>query len=731
VIAGKIMDRIVHCILLALIVTAAATGSGEVAYFSYVSDIPDGYGRLMAAPLTDVSHADDSPFTEIQLPWSFNFLGTNVNGLFVSPNGALHYSPKQPCPNENYFASNVCDFDNSYYTVIAGYLTDLNPSKSARGSIELGTSSTVAEVSFNNISYYNSTISNSFRVRLWKDSHIEILYDRVIRTSQLPQAGFFASGLRGAAANPYAYFTAAQINLARSGWGTEVPSVYPEQIDVVTGKRFTICPVSRTWCMQPAVVNRNAAALTVLELSALLLSCTAEVSYSVQIANTTSTFTAACSPVGMSTTLHCDVTAVLADGMTAGNWTVTPAWNAAPHGALDTVLPVDGINLHVVDDATSTQAVANCSTNMLAGSLCSDNPCSLCSGNFTCLQLPCASNADVELSSASTNGIFERLSCAGSCPAEGITQRYYTDTSSPAQCCLQSAMDCSGRCGGPAVAALDTSGARYCCPDRSRVDCAGVCDGGAVRDVCGTCQGTDFTGLGCFTSNNVLFTTGSGDGNWHPVFDMNITASGGLVRRVRLNVTNNNPFVVQVALSEASSTALVSPVLTIPAAARIVGINSTITFEMDLSIELLFYGNATAWVAKTVTATYFRPSYPQAIYKKEIRVYPEAVNCGTVSSREACIRLPACIFCVTNPNMRLLRDSAAQRRKLIVEVIPDRAVDGGDGEAGMCGDGWMNQDCARIAPASFANSAPRIRAAPTLVLLLLQLVQLLYYMYFG
>lgn len=713
--------------LLLLSLTGKLSGSVEtqVSYFSFVVNVPtDNFRKLPTTSFKEVRQADDSPFQRLSLPWSFNMLGSNVDELFVNPNGGLHHSPKQPCPSENYFASNVCGFNNSYFNVIGGYLTDLNPSKSPAASIGAGFASGMAEVSFVNVTYYNSTLVNTFRIRLYKDSHIEILYDKIERTSQFPVIDYWSSGLRGASINPYSHFTTGQIAHAKADWNTVVPSISPRQADVVTGKMFTMCPVARTWCMQPSTVSSSTLDATAVTFTTLMLSCTAIIDYAVLITNGTAALRAPCAVVNNSTTLHCDITTLLGGDLFPGNWTVTPAWSHPSSSTADLALPVEPLQLKVVE---GTVTANECATNVATNSSCQTDQCALCTGNFTCLELPCANETTMELSSKKMSGIFDRLTCANTCPADNHTAHYFTDVSTPPLCCAEVDLDCSGRCGGPAVAALDDDGAVYCCPNRNRVDCAGVCDGSARRDMCGACQGTDNTGLGCFSSDDVVFSTESADNAWHPIFDVNASASGGLVRYVHLDVTNRNRFGVQVTLSESAATSAVAPVLTLPTGGREVGVNVTVSYVIPVSIELLYTGNITKWMAKTVTATFWRPSYPQAVYRHTLTLYPNATNCATVTDRSACIRLPACIFCPTSDSMRLLREREAHatmneeqpeeqsedQRRLFIEVIPPRVRDKGEDLTGVCGDGWRYEDCVHIAPYAYTSSGA-MRSVPYL-----------------
>ena len=79
---------------------------------------------------TLVQRTDDSPFESYQLPWPFNFFGRDIDKVFISPNGAIHMDPLQPCGG--FFCG---DYNSSFLNVIAPLLTDLDPSANLKTSI--------------------------------------------------------------------------------------------------------------------------------------------------------------------------------------------------------------------------------------------------------------------------------------------------------------------------------------------------------------------------------------------------------------------------------------------------------------------------------------------------------------------------------------------------------------------------------------------------------------------
>lgn len=105
-----------------------ASYSPYITYISYynsnsinINDI--NYNNYQNLDL--VKNGDDFPFESINLPWNFNFFGSTINSIYVSPNGAIHTMPTQPCPRSNAFLnSGDCEnFNGTYYALIAGRIS--------------------------------------------------------------------------------------------------------------------------------------------------------------------------------------------------------------------------------------------------------------------------------------------------------------------------------------------------------------------------------------------------------------------------------------------------------------------------------------------------------------------------------------------------------------------------------------------------------------------------------
>lgn len=709
----------------------------QVSFFSFISG-----ATVKPTPEVFVRHeqllrSDDSPFQRFPTPYQFNLLGVNVNELFISPNGALHYSIEQPCPAFNAFATSSCTFKNAYYNVIGGYLVDLNPSTSRNGSITSFIGLDSFTIQYTNIAYYDSFLDNDFRISVYRDSHIELSYDRLNMTSEFPSNGLWSSGLRGSLTNPYAYFDDKQRQTGSALWGMNVAGIYPDPSDVISGNQFNICPVSRQWCITPSVLSRVHAEnfASNLLLTSQLLSCTALVEFGIIIvsgdeeahSSSDQQWELLCDVIG-NISISCNLTELLLTVSVDNMVLITPAWRIPNNESEFSALPVDGIPIRIVDalyNVTSggdRNIAVGCANNANITACGGASSCAICDRNYSCFDLPCAKNT-----TDSASAIFTRPTCANdTCPIFNASSEstYYTDYED--QCCMLSEMDCSGQCGGPAVVALYTDGSVTCCPGYATVDCAGVCDGPAQRDACGTCQGTDSNAIGCFNTSDVVISTESDDNIFHPVYDA--LTKDGLRRQIRGKVKNKSPFRILVFFSEVLAAQAQAPEVFIPGGETPVEANETFSFAIDTSIELLYIGNMSSWTTKQINVRFKRSIYAEKVYDNLIPVYPATVNCSNVTDRSTCMRLPACIFCFTEMKMRILRGTAAEstgtptameqahgqgseygeaaaERRLFIEVVPQAVTDPGDNLGGVCGDGWSNQDCAVIAPHAFAFSA--------------------------
>ena len=727
---------IIYLYIFTLLIKLSLQQQNQISYFGFISNQHAKNLSGETAIQLQIMETDDSPFVQLNLPFEFNFLGINVKEIFLNANGAVHYSYVQPCPPLNYFAVAQDTFNKTYYNVISGYLTDLDPSKSRDGLITYTVNQEAVTINFQNIPYYNSTLEQSFQIILYKDNHIEIDYQKIIKSEILPQENFWASGLRGGNMNDYVYFTPEQVNFALAEWGTTVPGISPRQDEVKSGNKFTICPVAREWCVTPSSLIHNGTHIVVstLNMSTVLLSCATTVEYGVILYNHTLSYTIASVPCridGNSTTLYCSIPA-LPYASTSGGVFVQPAWRNITT-SLFTPLPVEPMQLNVTG-SDSQHGVAACANNPASDQYCGAASCGICNGNYSCLHLPCVNTTDtMEVTNTATSGIYERVTCMNNtCPVYASNDMYYIDYTTAAVCCQLSEMDCAGKCSGTAAVARDHSGAVYCCEDVSKIDCRGVCEGTAQRDICGVCEGNDFNGLTCFDTSDIIVATGAADGGLYPIYDVTTNTSTGLVRTVAVNITNKSKFQITASMIEISPNIANAPVINVPTSIYIIPINTTTSIKITTSIESLYTGSMPIWMTKTLQLRYYRDIYPSLLYMTSIPIYLSSMQCSEVRNMDTCMRLPGCIYCFTSSKMRILREnnnsissnssnsnsngdttlllntssnSQLRMRQLFIEVIPETLSDEGQSLLGVCGDGWTNQDCAVIAPEAFVSAA--------------------------
>jgi hypothetical protein len=192
---------------------------------------------------------DDSPFEPVDLPRPFLFNGRYVSTIFLSPYGALHYSKEQPCYPDNNFLSYTADFNNAYYDLIGGILTDLNPSVClSTTNLTLRDDQHAFTVTYNQFCYYGYLIPISFSISLFDDDdHVEINYFQVIRiANRLPIPNLWLSGLRPPKNYAkYIVFDDNQLSTYPEKWSTAIPGVYPADPSYLTsGYSFVACPIS-------------------------------------------------------------------------------------------------------------------------------------------------------------------------------------------------------------------------------------------------------------------------------------------------------------------------------------------------------------------------------------------------------------------------------------------------------------------------------------------------------
>lgn len=637
--------------------------------------------------LSLASKADDSPFQRIQLPWAFNFFGMNIYNVFASPNGALHYTSEQPCVC-NCFAEQTpdggtCDFNQSYKGVIAGFLTDLDPSSASKhGNMTYYKGSEMVSVVYSDIPLFDTTLKPfSFRISLYNDSRVEITYDSVF-TNQTFRGALYPqliSGLRPMA-GAYWNVTAEQRQMGLTQWYTSLSGVYPYYNDVKSGNQFTACPFSQLWAAQPRYIDisiKTKANLRVT-LIPLLMSCGALIDVVLYINefDPNSPDFASCryinsqgSNTGAQQSLQCDLSTLPVDQLKTGETMVRIAWRARVSGSnsnygykrLD-VKPIP-VTFYSSNPADGIPGASTCALNLLPPTTCT-TPDKLCSGDYSCLRRPCTTNQQTSSQQAST--LFQYPTCAAA-RGKVLNASCSTDLAYNAnltKCCSVDQQDCGGVCFGTSKLAvwtpsgfpkvLPTHRTLVCCPPTSSVDCAGNCIAkgkpGLERDACGRCGGNDKKGLGC--STGVTVTTGWGYNKLYYFIDYSSPSSLWAISPINISNANTTSIMINFSLSgNIYSGPDVS--LNIPLAVNIViPPRSSLLVPVNFSMQRVFRGSQQSWSVKTLIISYWRPSLGTLSFNYPVESFPQGSNCSAIQSAMACVRAPACILC---PRMRQQR----------------------------------------------------------------------------
>lgn len=467
----------------------------------------------------DLMKSDDSPFSLLPLTFKYNFAGIDTSMVYVSPNGAVHFSKEQPCyPFGSFGSPNSCNFNSSYYGTIGGFLTDLDPSTSGNANISASYYSDRVKVNFDKMEYFGSNLANTFSVSIFSDDHIEIDYTQISKNSSgnLPTLNHWISGLRPFLKNSSVYLDSDMKLNSQQVWHTSISGIYPELSSTVSsGNSFVMCPVTLLWCLrngtrllselQTSIVSDSGASI---ELVTGKMSCASEIDFGVTLSYTQSgsyrSWVANCTSsyfrtVNTSTdgygSLRCplptDFVSSLSSYLGASSSVsvdVTVMWRSVENGIRTwKSLPLSLTTLSVA----SSSPVPNdchCSSDALHGHACnsvSGYGSSPCNGDFSCV------SASKCYKPKYARSLFIQPDCKNNCSsATTVTSAATTYISDPnGQCCSASSLDCAGYCGdGNRQGYIDTSStSNYCCASQYSVDCAGVCGGSKVYTSCGYC----------------------------------------------------------------------------------------------------------------------------------------------------------------------------------------------------------------------------------------------------
>ena len=124
---------------------------------------------LCAAPaFADVLPLGDDTSIEVDLPFSFNFCGTDYTSVFVNSNGNLTFGESSPS-----FAEDVQDFLDGPPR-IAALWDDLSPNNG--GVVLLTRTTSSLTITFREVPEFIARGGNSFAITLQADGRVEIDY---------------------------------------------------------------------------------------------------------------------------------------------------------------------------------------------------------------------------------------------------------------------------------------------------------------------------------------------------------------------------------------------------------------------------------------------------------------------------------------------------------------------------------------------------------------------------
>lgn len=626
-----------------------------------------------------IMQSDDSPFVQIDLSWPFNYFGRNYYNAYVSPNGAIHMSIQQPCPTTANFGDlYTCGFNTSYYGLIGGYLTDLNPSqvKSGAGNITYFKQSDSVTVYFRNIPNYGMTLNHTFAISIFKDGHVDISYIHIHAPTSMTGMVPWLTGLRAPQYYSNVNYTNSQLQTGITQWSTTVPGIYPRKSSVVDGQVFTACPISTLWCAQPSKISLNntvSSGYMNVTFTPLSLSCQSYIEFAIYIDslpaaaylfNSSSMLSICNSPMssGNTTTITCNLNQLLSS-RSAGPHKAYFAWRVDGSTTnFEPLLEVNPVTITTYYSPSSSPTtspsptVCSLNENVNLCSITNTSSCSVCNGQLGCLNLPCSKTST---STTTSSSIYTAPSCNGTCESTTSSIDYYEDHIKKI-CCPLDSVDCLGFCYGSAKPGYTSSGSLTCCT--TKVDCLGVCDGKAQRDACGVCQGSDKTGKTCHTYVDI--DTFTSPNSLYPVIDI-----GNLQYNIStINITNTNstPIYVSLSLSNKGETAAnvgiayIGPDVDYPRDKVTIPGFSSWSVAINTSFASIMSGRKAAWDVKTLTVTYSRPSVSDVEFNYAIDIFPAVKQCS-IATRSQCLRLPGCIYCLDYPGIRVLRQAGDEQ----------------------------------------------------------------------
>lgn len=647
-----------------------------------------------------VSQTDDSPFQKIDLPFRFPFFGEDIVRLHASPNGGLFLNNEPACGDS--YASQNCNANN--YTGAIGILIhDFDLGATNTSDVTFFSTADEVHVSYTGVTEWNIDPETTDRIfafssSLYPDGSLTFRYSNVPAMDAVDHTWW--AGIRPE--TPYEdkfVITPEQASVGSQQWLTLTKGVYAHKDDVATGKQVQFCPVSTTWCLTPSVIDALSFPNT-FQFTPLSMSCASDVEIGYYVGNTDPSNATPCilNTSSAYTTYVCSNQSLPRPIVQATTLDLKLAWRSASNVQFQ-ALAVSSFHLHVTTGSINNDKSAydNCTSNTAA---CGGFDCGLCVNDLQCLDLPCEDKVN------DVPDLYGNFSCDGTC---AITSA--EDWSGV--CCNNNFIDCAGVCNGTAISALKNDGTdRYECCKSGIVDCFNRCEGEGVFDTCGVCRlPEDQSGEVCETWFNV--DTGFNNNTMFVHYSSEYNSSSDLKDLNYYNVSfenfNSTDVVFSISLHNANTEK--GPVVFLPDRDFVVPAFETIYLSIPSSITDILSGNQSAWEAKTIRVLFGRPEVFSYRIALDLKLYPDTMNCSSITSRSTCINLPGCMHCYSNPGYRVLYisddescpsnssgvndSSKCGRRDLFSNVIPSSADAniGDPSKRGVCQNAWRTTDC--------------------------------------
>ena len=687
------MRKILICLLFLVLISLLSSQPSNINtfYLNYARkiDATDVLVSPKEVSLQQLLSTDDSPFVPVTLPFPIVLFNEIFQRLYVNPNGGIHRSLAQPC-HLNDFASTspVCNTNTTYYGMVAGYLNDMQLSKSCPGAdvVYFNTSDRFT-VAFRRVCYFGTLFQNTFRMTIFRDYHIEIAYDRITKTLSYPPPGWL-SGVRFPKNNGYAITFTEEMKR----WKNDITGVYPTPAQVNTGNKFVVCPISTLWCLKNSTVPLPGLSEQEISLSTTQISCTKDVSYTLSYSFTADTSdgpnsTLSCFVSGPSARMTCSLSRLARRvAQFSGQQQLTVflwlSWRELDSSTQTyaVIAEIPPLQLIVLNSSSLLSLSSSCFVNEFpanSSARCSQKNCSLCDQDFSCLDNSCYRQD-------SLISVYSDRSCDGVCrEADDLPSLTQTNVTDPdGRCCAVGALDCAGVCHGNNTLAIDVYGNNYCCPDGIVVDCEGICGGSSVLDVGGVCGGEDLIGYSCFNDSTVTLSSPTQDyAAIYPQFDL----------KDKVFNVSDYLFINNLSNRDINATALVTPwnrshedpIVTFHNQSLlrntlIIPRNSSVRVSFNVSMESFYHNPDNRFVSKLIELQYNPIGLPLAKYVLTIQVNPQFTSCHLLEGIHSCMSFPGCMYCLTFKHVKVVRSN----KKSIVYYYYDQDInllDSGEG----------------------------------------------------